>query len=361
MKRQRRFGGSALRPLVYLTAALVVSASLFLVSGCSAAAAMSEPTSAELEPEPEFKPTRLVPPDTAVEASGNIASPEEEDYFEFTLDSDFGSVTVMTSGTTDTAGRVETADRTPVTEYCDGDDPQPPCIFVYHSDNTGSRRVTNRAEARTGVESSTNFRWIGKLAPGTYYVRVTAERLSRDESGSYALAVEPSESIPQPHPEPAFEPTLLVISPDAATGDDYVALGSIDRAGELDYLKLVLNRSFNVVDVMTFGDTDTSGQVETWQRVPVTTECQGEKAWNSEPPCVWGYDDDIDPPNSDRTQEFNSMPASRNFLWEGSLDAGIYYIRVTGGNGATGAYRLGVESNNEDCPNYNLNHPVCVD
>ena len=44
------------------------------------------------------------------------------------------------------------------------------------------------------------------------------------------------------------------------------------------------------------------------------------------------------------------MAASKNFIWEGSLDVGIYYIRVTGQDGATGPYALGIETVNMDCP-----------
>ncbi len=146
-----------------------------------------------------------------------------------------------------------------------------------------------------------------------------------------------------------FKPTLLVISPDAAAGPDYVARGSIDRAGEEDYFELVLGIDFNTVVVMTSGDTDTAGRVETEQRTPITTECAGERH-TAVPPCVWGYDDDIDTPNPDRTSKFNTMPASKDFLWEGSLDAGTWYIRVTGQNGATGPYELAVETTNMQCP-----------
>ena len=145
--------------------------------------------------------------------------------------------------------------------------------------------------------------------------------------------------------------TLLEIRPDAGVGPDYVAAGSIDRAEETDDFKLVLARSFNTVVVMTVGDTDTAGQVETEDRTPITTECQGDP-WKAEPPCIWGYDADIDTPNPERTTEFNRMPASRNFLWEGSLGEGTYYIRVTGENGATGAYELTVELGNQVCPTY---------
>ena len=142
---------------------------------------------------------------------------------------------------------------------------------------------------------------------------------------------------------------MLKISPDAATGPDYVAEGSIDSAEDVDYYELVLARKFNTVVVMTSGDTDTAGRVETERRTPITTECEGERH-EATPPCVWGYDADIDTPNSDRTPKFNTMPASRNFIWEGSLDVGTYYIRVTGQNGATGRYELTVELANMECP-----------
>ena len=46
---------------------------------------------------------------------------------------------------------------------------------------------------------------------------------------------------------PTFEPTLLVISPNAAIEADYAAAGSIDSAAEVDYFKLVLNQTFNTV------------------------------------------------------------------------------------------------------------------
>lgn len=150
---------------------------------------------------------------------------------------------------------------------------------------------------------------------------------------------------------PAFAPTVLEFSPDADTGPDYVAEGSIDSAGETVWFELELRRTFNTVVVMTMGDTDTAGRVETQQRVPVEALCEGARP-KAARPCVWGYDPDILTPNQNRTQEFNSMPASRNFLWEGSLDAGTYFIGVTGERGATGAFRLTVEIGDEDCPVY---------
>ena len=156
---------------------------------------------------------------------------------------------------------------------------------------------------------------------------------------------------PDTTPPPAFAPTVLEISPDAGSGPDYAASGSIESAEDVDYFELVVAQAFNSVVVMTAGATDTAGQVETEQRAAITAECEGERH-KSEPPCVWGYDADVDTPHPDRTEEFNTMPASKNFLWEGNLGKGTYYIRVTGENGATGDYELTVELGNQDCPTY---------
>ena len=146
-----------------------------------------------------------------------------------------------------------------------------------------------------------------------------------------------------------FNPTVLVISPDAATGPDFIARGSIDGPDDVDYYQLVLEQAFNSVVIMTGGDTDTAGQVETEDRTPITTECMGERH-EATPPCVWGTDPDIDTPHPQRSAKFNSMEASKNFIWEGSLDAGTYYIRITGQDNATGPYDLTVELHDAECP-----------
>ena len=100
---------------------------------------------------------------------------------------------------------------------------------------------------------------------------------------------------------------------------------------------------------MTSGETDTAGQVETLDRTPITANCEGERH-EATPPCVWGTDADIDTPNQERSKKFNSMAASKNFIWAGSLDAGTYYIRVSGQNDATGPYQLAIEVVDMQCP-----------
>ena len=323
MVRQRARIGNAIGILFYIVAGVVVGVPL-VMSGC-AVGTPSDPTVVPISPGAP----------TVVPASFEL--PGDEHEFVFTLDAVFQSVIVLTTGATDTAGRVETADRTPVIERCDLN-PRPPCIFSDDAD---------------GADGA-NFIWTGMLAPGTYHIRVVAEH---ESVGDYELSVEASDATPAGFVP--FAPKRLVISPEAATGFDYIAEGSIDIAGEVDYYELVLRQTFNTVTVMTSGPSDTAGQVETWQRRPVTMICVGIRP-EAEPPCVWGSDTNIDTPNPDRSAAFNTMEASKNFIWEGKLGCGMspmqtcdtisYYIRVTGEDGATGPYGLGVETLNISCP-----------
>ena len=311
-------------------AAALVCAAPVLLTGCSVALALDAwiRQSATVPDRPEL------PAVGAAVVEGNLQSAQDEDYIEFAVVGRHEAVTIMTAaitpeGNTDTAGQVETADGTPITAPCDLDRPLAPCVYSYHADSP---------------ETPPNFAWAGKLSAGTYYVRVTAERRS---TGSYELRSATWDSAPEP--EFASEPELLVISAAAATGPDFVADGSIDAAGEADYYKLVLNSRFNNVTIMTSGATDTAGQVETELRTAVTRVCDGERP-DATPPCVWGADANISTPDPRRPAKYNTMAASSNFIWEGKLDTGVYFIRVTGENGATGAYQLGIELANIACP-----------
>ena len=296
-----------------------------LASGCSVALALDAwiRQSATAPDRPEL------PAVGAAVVTGSLEHPREEDYIELAVVGEHEAVTVMTSGDTDTAGAVETAGGTPITDPCDRDQPRAPCVFSYYPDSP---------------ETPPNFAWAGKLSAGTYHVRVTAERGS---TGPYELRSATWDAAPEP--PFAAEPTLLVISEQAATGPDFVAEGSIDAAGEADYYKLVLNQTFNNVTIMTSGATDTVGQVETELRTAITRVCEGERPVAT-PPCVWGADANIETPNSERSAKYNTMSASHNFIWEGKLATGVYFIRVTGESGATGVYELGVEISNIDCP-----------
>ena len=314
MERQPIFGRKACRSPIRFALALACAAPV-LVTGCSAAVAASD----ILE----------LPAVGAAVVVGSLENPQDEDSIEFAVVGEHAALTVMTSGDTDTVGQVETAGGAPVTEPCDRDMPSAPCVFSYHPD---------------GLETPPNFAWAGKLSAGTYNVRVSAERGS---TGRYELRLATWDAAPEP--PSAAEATLLEISPQAAVGDDFVAEGSIDAAGEVDYYKLVLNQTFNNVGIMTSGATDTAGQVETELRTAVTRICDGERPV-ANPPCVWGADANIQTPDPRRSAKYNSMAASRNFIWEGKLASGVYFIRVTGEGGATGAYRLGVEIANITCP-----------
>lgn len=324
MERQRSAGRTAGRSSLRFALVLVCAVPV-LATGCSVALAID----AWIR-QSERAPSRPeLPPAGAAVVQGSLEHPREEDLIEFVVVGEHAAVTVMTAGDTDTAGQVETAGGAPVTAPCDADLPRAPCVFSYQADS---------------AETPPNFVWAGKLSAGTYYARVTAERGS---TGHYELRSATWDAAPEP--PFAAEPTLLVISPQAATGLDFVAEGSIDAAGEADYYKLVLNQTFNNVTIMTSGPTDTAGQVETELRTAVTRICQGARPV-ANPPCVWGSDANIQTPDPRRSAKYNTMAASTNFIWEGKLAAGVYFIRVAGERGATGAYQLGVEISNIGCP-----------
>ena len=147
-----------------------------------------------------------------------------------------------------------------------------------------------------------------------------------------------------------YAPRVLMISDDAAVGPDYVERGTIDVAGDVDNYKLLLKREFTSVIIMTTGDTDTAGLVETDEGVEVTAPCEREAP---AAPCVFSYDPDI-APRAGRSAAFNAMEPSSNFVWEGKLKLapGTYYIWVTGEDGSTGDYQLTVELNEGSGPMY---------
>ena len=270
MGRQRSCGRRARRSSIRAAAALACAAAM-LMSGCSVAIAID----AWLRQADAVPDRPGLPAVGAAVVQGSLEDPRQEDYIEFAVVGEHAAVTVMTAGDTDTAGQVETAGGTPVTEPCDRDRPLAPCVFSYQADS---------------AETPPNFAWAGKLNAGTYYARVTAERGS---TGRYELRSATWDAAPEP--PFAAEPTLLVIRGDAATGLDFIADGSIDAAGEADYYKLVLNLTFNNVTIMTSGATDTAGQVETELRTAVTRICEGERPV-ANPPCVWGADANIQTP-----------------------------------------------------------------
>ena len=158
-----------------------------LLSGCGAAA-----------PSQPFATLLVIRADAAsgpdFQADGSIEDAEDADYFELRIRRDFASVIVMTTGATDTAGRVETADRVAITAACEGEEPAGPCVFSYDPDTAHNE---DRTLAFNSMPPSPNFVWEGKL-PGpegaeeyrSYYIRVTGENGS---TGDYVLTVELNE------------------------------------------------------------------------------------------------------------------------------------------------------------------------
>ena len=86
--------------------------------------------------------------------------------------------------------------------------------------------------------------------------------------------------------------------------------GSIDPGTDVDYFKLELTAATGVI-VSTRGDLDTVGQLLDANEVLLRENDEGDE-----------------------------LHGRHNFLLWGSLQAGTYYVTVTGGDGATGAYVL---------------------
>ena len=88
--------------------------------------------------------------------------------------------------------------------------------------------------------------------------------------------------------------------------------GVIESGTDVDYFTLELTAATGII-VYTRGDLDTVGQLL-----------------------------DVDGELLSENDQGDELHGRHNFLLWGSLQAGTYYVRVTGGDGATGAYVLGV-------------------
>ena len=174
--------------------AAVVLALPLLLSGCGAAAP-SKPDAVLLE----IRDDAATGPD--FRAEGRIENAGDADYYKLRIRRDFASVVVMTTGTTDTAGQVQTADGMAITTACEGDDDAGPCVFSYDADLAPNEARNDRFNNmfKSGMQPSGNFVWEGKLPgpePGggetyrSYYIRVTGEDGS---TGDYVLTVELNE------------------------------------------------------------------------------------------------------------------------------------------------------------------------
>ena len=179
----------ATRIPIGLVVAVAVALGIPLLLGGCGAAAPSKPDGAILL---VIRDDAATGPD--YQADGTIASAGDADYFELRVRRDFASVVVMTTGTTDTAGQLETADRVAITQACEGPESTGPCVFSYDADTAHNDA---RNEAFNSMEPSGNFVWEGKL-PGPevgeeyrrYYIRVTGENGS---TGDFVLTVELNE------------------------------------------------------------------------------------------------------------------------------------------------------------------------
>lgn len=188
MARVTLIDRAATRILIGLVVAVAVALGMaLLLSGCGAAAP-SKPAGAILL---VFSKDAATGPD--FQADAHIENAADADYFELRIrrGPEFASVIVMTTGTTNTAGQVQTDDQKAITDECEGSVPVGPCVFSYDADTAHNDA---RTPAFNSMEPSGNFVWEGKL-PGpqggdeyrSYYIRVTGENGS---TGDYVLTVE---------------------------------------------------------------------------------------------------------------------------------------------------------------------------
>ncbi|MCB4763449.1 MAG: pre-peptidase C-terminal domain-containing protein, partial [Sulfurovum sp.] len=183
--------------------------------------------------------------------AGDLETAGDEDYFKIVIPSR-GTLVVETTGSTDTYGSLLDASNTPIA-----------------TDNDSG--------------TDTNFRITQTVTAGTYYVKVSAS-----STGSYELVSEftPTPSTPR----------------DRATPIDLngTTSGSIDRAGDEDWFKVVIPSAGRLV-AYTTGSTDTKGYLyDASNSTPIATD--------------------------------NDSGSGRNFKISEWLEAGTYYVAVRHSN-----------------------------
>ena len=193
---------------------------------------------------------------------GRIDPTGDIDYFRLQIPVS-GSLTVETTGSTDTYGRLESS--------------------------SGSTLATNDDGG-----SGSNFRIVRNVTAGTYYIRVTGYR---SETGGYTLR---ANMATDDHGNTRATATSISL--------DSPLTGRIDPAGEIDYFRLEAT-SDGELTVETTGSTDTYGYLE---------DSSGT---------VLAHNDDRDRTNY-------------NFRIRHTVTPGTYYVRVTGYRSRTGGYTL---------------------
>ena len=206
-----------------------------------------------------------------ISPAGVISPTVDVDYFRVQVTTS-GQLTVYTTGTTDTVGRLESS--------------------------TGATLATND-DGGTG----TNFRIVRDVTPGTYYIRVTGYVPTR--AGPYTIYANfdgTSSTSPPSSDDPgntrATATSLPLNSP---------LTGRIDPAGDIDYFRVQVTTS-GPLTVETTGTTDTVGRLESSSGSTLATNDDGG--------------------------------TGTNFRIVHDVTPGTYYIRVTGYGSRTGSYTL---------------------
>ena len=194
--------------------------------------------------------------------TGRISPAGDIDYFRVQVTTS-GELTVETTGSLDTVGRLE--------------------------NSSGSTLASNDD---SGVGS--NFRIVRDVTAGTYYIRVTGYR---SKTGSYTLQA--SMGSADDHGNTRATATSLPLNSPLT--------GRINRAGDIDYFRMQVTAPGELT-VYTTGSTDTVGRLE--------SSSGGTLASND--------DGGVD----------------RNFRIVRDVTAGTHYIRVTGFGSRTGSYTL---------------------
>ena len=217
---------------------------------------------------------------------------------------DLSSATTITLGT-DQAGDLQTAGEIEVFQFTTTAQD----VWLYTGgpvntvgllfDDTGDVGDFSTAIAivdDSALADGDNFYLGANLDPGTYYVTVAG---ADGETGSYTLKSRKGTD----HPD-EFSASLTALSPGTAVE------GIVGPAQDADVFKLDLSDEKDVV-LHTEGDVDTVGTLL-----------------------------DADGDYLDGNDDSAYMAGESNFLLARTLEAGVYYIEVTGYGAGTGPYRL---------------------
>jgi pimeloyl-ACP methyl ester carboxylesterase len=246
-----------------------------LVSSFSGTSTPSTPPPTTSTDDHGSSPTGATPIEPNSRTPGNIETAGDNDYFRITIPSS-GTLTVYTTGTTDTYGYLL---------------------------NNGAQELASNDDDGDGA----NFSVTRTVTAGTYYIKV--RNYYSDRTGSYTLVSSFSGTSTPSTPPPTTSTDDHGSSPTGATPIEPNSRtpGNIETAGDNDYFRITIPSS-GTLTVYTTGTTDTYGYL-------LNNGAQ-ELASN---------DDDGD---------------AENFTITRVVTAGTYYVRAKAYSTGIGAYTL---------------------